>query len=126
MIDAKTIYKNYPVKVQEYMDNVIKCLIDDYGNIPAAWRISLDLIADSYSLYLDCLDDIKNRGVVTKGRTGEMVKNVSFSILDRTSTTITNLLKSFSLTPLSRAKMRALTKNEDPENLDDYLDSLTA
>ena len=29
-MNTKEIYKNYPVEVQEYMQNVIDCLVQDY------------------------------------------------------------------------------------------------
>ena len=125
MLDAKIIYNNYPVRVQEYMENVIQCLYDDYGNIPDAWRISLDLIADHYNIYLQCLDDIKKRGIVMKGRTGEYVKNCSFTILDRSAATMRELMKSFCLTPMSKAKMKAAGFfSDEEEKEDDYLESL--
>lgn len=44
-MEAKSIYYKYDTRVQEYMQNVIDCLEQDYGKIPASWRVSLDLIA---------------------------------------------------------------------------------
>ena len=129
MID-KNRYNSYQKEVQDYISNVIDCLRQDYGNIPDSWAISLDIICDQYSIYLDALKDIKKRGPVVPGRsyekTGECVKNPAFSILDRCTQTITNLLKSFSLTPMSRAKMKSLKQIEDTEDdkEEKYLDSL--
>lgn len=122
MID-KSRYKSYNPKVQDYISNVIDCLEQDYGNIPDSWSISLDLICDQYSIYIEALEDIKTRGIITKGRTGEMVKNVSFVIMDRASATIRDLLKSFALTPLSKSKMKQLD-NASSLSEDDYLESL--
>ena len=45
-MEAKKIYSKYDKQVQDYMQNVIDCLKQDYKNIPSSWRISLDLIAD--------------------------------------------------------------------------------
>ena len=35
-MNTKEIYKNYPVEVQEYMQNVIDCLVQDYKKIPSS------------------------------------------------------------------------------------------
>jgi len=127
---SKDRYKDYPESVQNYIGNVIDCLRQDYGNIPDSWAISLDIICDNYVIYLDAMKNIREKGTVTPGRnyekTGECVKNPAFSILDRCTQTITNLLKSFSLTPMSRAKMKSLKQIEDIEDdkEEKYLESL--
>ena len=55
-MEAKSIYYKYDTRVQEYMQNVIDCLEQDYGKIPASWRVSLDLIADNYNELLHTFD----------------------------------------------------------------------
>ena len=96
---ANTIYKDYDSRVQEYMQNVIECLEQDYGKIPSSWRVSLDLIADNYSIYLQAKDEIQKDKMFLK-----------------------DLLKSFALTPMSKSKMKRL--EEDDIDADKYLDEL--
>lgn len=124
-MDAKILYKDYNTRVQEYMNNVIKCLEEDYGKIPESWRISLDLIADNYSLYLQAMDDIKKNGLLRVDNAGRTFKNQCYTIMNSAQLNLRDLLKSFSLTPVSRAKMRALTKNDFYEGSEeDYLNDL--
>ena len=124
-MDAKILYKDYNTRVQEYMNNVIKCLEEDYGKIPESWRISLDLIADNYSLYLQAMDDIKKNGLLRVDNAGRTFKNQCYTIMNSAQLNLRDLLKSFSLTPVSRAKMKALTKNEFYEGSEEeYLNEL--
>lgn len=124
-MDAKILYKDYNTRVQEYMNNVIKCLEEDYGKIPESWRISLDLIADNYSLYLQAMDDIKKNGLLRVDNAGRTFKNQCYTIMNSAQLNLRDLLKSFSLTPVSRAKMKALTKNDFYEGSEEeYLENL--
>lgn len=124
-MDAKLLYKDYNTRVQEYMNNVIKCLEEDYGKIPESWRISLDLIADNYSLYLQAMDDIKKNGLLRVDNAGRTFKNQCYTIMNSAQLNLRDLLKSFSLTPVSRAKMKALTKSDFYEGSEEeYLDDL--
>lgn len=124
-MDAKILYKDYNTRVQEYMNNVIKCLEEDYGKIPESWRISLDLIADNYSLYLQAMDDIKKNGLLRVDNAGRTFKNQCYTIMNSAQLNLRDLLKSFSLTPVSRAKMKALTKNDFYEGSEEeYLNEL--
>lgn len=124
-MDAKILYKDYNTRVQEYMNNVIKCLEEDYGKIPESWRISLDLIADNYSLYLQAMDDIKKNGLLRVDKAGRTFKNQCYTIMNSAQLNLRDLLKSFSLTPVSRAKMKALTKSDFYEGSEEeYLNEL--
>ena len=122
----KDIYKNYDKRVQEYMQNVIKCLEQDYGKIPESWRVSLDLIADNYSIYLEAMDNIKQNGLLRKDNLGRTSRNQCVMIMNNAQSQLTNLLKSFCLTPMSRAKMKSLKFNDDVDKYteDDYLEGL--
>ena len=121
-MDAKTIYKDYDLRVQEYMNNVIKCLKEDYGRIPESWRVSLDLIADNYALYLDAMDDIKKNGLLRKDAHGRTFKNQCVQIMNSAQTHLCDLLKSFALTPMSKSKMKMLETSSESE--DEYLEDL--
>ena len=126
-MEAKKLYKNYDKRVQEYMGNVIECLKEDYGKIPESLRIALDLIADNYSIYLTALDNIKTNGLIKKDNQGRTSKNQCVQIMNNAQYQLTNLLKSFAMTPVSKAKMKSLKFMADKEDEDEeeYLDSLT-
>lgn len=115
-------YNNYPVEVQEYMNNVIKCLQEDYGNIPESWRVSLDLIADNYMIYLDAKKDVLANGLSHTDNYGRTGKNPSLGVMNQAQRNLTDLLKAFALTPMSKSKMRNL--NTSVETADEYIEDL--
>lgn len=122
-MEIKTIYKDYDKRVQDYMVNVIKCLEQDYGKIPESWRVSLDLIADNYSIYLEAMDNIKQNGLLRKDSQGRTFKNQCVMIMNAAQMQLKDLLKSFALTPMSKSKMKHL-EDTDKFNEEDYLDEL--
>ena len=111
-LNVKDIYKNHNPKTQEYMQNVVDCLIQDYKAIPSAWRISLDLIADNYDLYLEAKKDLDDNGLVRKDPYDRVYKNQNFMVMNTCQNNIVNLLKQFSLTPMSKSKMKKFDSNE--------------
>ena len=80
-MEANKIYSDYPVKVQEYMQKVIDCLKLDYKEIPSAWRVSLDLIADNVDIYLKAKSDIDKNGLLRKDTHGRTFKNQCFPLM---------------------------------------------
>lgn len=118
------LYTQYAEEVQEYMKNVILCLRADYGeNIPESWRISLDLIADNYEIYLKAKNDIMKNGLLREDNQGRTFKNQNISIMNMAQRNITDLLKAFALTPMSKSKMKVLDSSKFDE--DAYIDYLS-
>lgn len=117
-MDAKTIYKDYPKKVQVYMQNVIDCLKQDYKDIPSSWRVSLDLIADNVDIYLKAKEDIDNNGLLRKDTHGRTFKNQCFPLMVTTESLVIKLLSNFGLSPMSRSKLRKYDSDDiDIEDL---------
>lgn len=121
-MEAKSIYYKYDTRVQEYMQNVIDCLEQDYGKIPASWRVSLDLIADNYSIYLNSLDIIEKEALFKQDNYGRTYKHPAFGIMNQAQTQLKDLLKSFALTPVSKQKMKQLEQADI--DADKYLEDL--
>lgn len=121
-MNAKNIYKEYDKRVQKYMENVIKCLENDYGIIPDSWRVSLDLIADNYTIYLKAMDSIKNEELTKSDNYGRVFKNPAFGVMNQAQSQLKDLLKSFALTPMSKSKMKKLESTND--DIDNYIDDL--
>lgn len=113
-MEAKTIYKDYDKRVQEYMQNVMDCLKQDYKDVPKSWRISLDLIADNYDIYLKARDNVMREGLIRKDNQGRTFKNQSFPLMNVAQQNIMRLMSSFALTPMSKSKM----KNVDTSDID--------
>lgn len=117
------IYSNYSSEVQQYMNNVINCLIEDYGKIPESWRISLDLIADNVDIYLKAKKDIDENGLFYEDLAERVQRNPAYTVMTTAQTKLTDLLKAFALTPMSKSKMKAFNASE--ETSDDYIKYLT-
>ena len=122
---ANELYKDYDKRVQEYMNNVITCLENDYGKIPESWRISLDLIADNYAIYLNAKDEIKANGLFKVDNQNRKTKNQAIYIMNVAQMHLKDLMKSFALTPVSKAKMRSLRSSNEMVDETDYIESLT-
>jgi phage terminase small subunit len=118
-MEAKTLYKDYDKKVQDYMQNVIDCLKQDYKEIPTSWRISLDLIADNYAIYIKAKDAVLKEGLIRKDAHGRTFKNQSFPLMMNTQQILIKLLSSFALTPMSKSKMKSI--DTDDFGIDDLL-----
>lgn len=121
-MSAKEIYKNYPEKVQKYMQNVIDCLKQDYKEIPSSWRVSLDLIADNVDIYLKAKEDIDKNGLLRKDTHGRTFKNQCFPLMTISQDRVVRLLQSFALTPVSRAKMKNIDPDDTESPLDEFID----
>lgn len=105
-LNVKEIYKDYLPKTQEYMQNVIDCLKQDYKEIPSSWRISLDLIADNYDLYLKAKEDLDKTGLQRETLRRGFYKNPNYQIMNQSQNMVINLLKQFKLTPMSKGKLK--------------------
>jgi len=102
---AKEIYKDKSEKVQAYMQSVIDCLEQDYGAIPNSWRVSLDLIADNYDIYLHAIDELHQHGL-TQNYGGHVSRSPAFMIMSQAQNLILALLQQFALTPVSKSRIR--------------------
>ena len=117
-MNAKTLYKDYDKKVQEYMQNVIDCLKQDYKEIPTSWRISLDLIADNYAIYIKAKEAVLTEGLIRKDAHGRTFKNQSFPLMMNAEQILIKLLSNFGLSPMSRSKLKNIDIDEyDIEDL---------
>lgn len=119
-IKVEDIYKDYPDKVQEYMRNLVDSLSHDYKTIPMSWRVSLDLIADNYNMYLKAKADVDKNGIIIQGSRGT-TKNKAIGIMNEAQGKILQLMEAFALTPKSSAKIK---KNDKAEQFKDELDEL--
>lgn len=115
------IYSNYPQEVREYMSNLVNCLKKDYGSIPTSWRISLDLIADNYSIYLKAKQDVDKEGFITEDRAKRERRNQNLNIMNAAQDRIIKLISAFALTPMTKGKLKK------PDNVvNDELEELIA
>lgn len=123
--EYKNRFSKYPADVQEYMENVYNCLVEDYGKLQESWLVSLDLIASNYDILLKAKADIDANGLLRVDEHGRTFKNQNVAIYSTAQSLLVNLLKGFALQPVIRSKMRQLEQNDVLETEDEYIDSLT-
>lgn len=116
---AKDIYKDYDVRTQEYMQNVIDCIKQDYNIIPSSWRITIDLIAMNFNMLLQAEDDIRTRGLMVQDDYGRTVKNPNLQAFNTSQNQIAKYLSTFGLTPISKTKLKNF--NSDQVNIDSLI-----
>ena len=116
---AKDIYKDYDVRTQEYMQNVIDCIKQDYKTIPSSWRITIDLIAMNFNMLLQAEDDIRERGLIVPDDYGRTIKNPNLQVFNSSQNAITKYLSTFGLTPISKTKLKNF--NSDQVNIDSLI-----
>lgn len=124
-MNLKERYKDYSPKVQEYMNSVIDDLNTDYGAWPKSWLISLDILADHLSLYVEAIEQIKANGTSHVNREGRQVKNPNITVLSNAMAEIRDITKQFAFSPIQRSKLKALETADAETIVDNYVSSLT-
>ena len=124
-MNLKERYKDYSPKVQEYMNSVIDDLNTDYGTWPKSWLISLDILADHLSLYVEAIEQIKKNGTSHVNREGRQVKNPNITVLSNAMSEIRDITKQFAFSPIQRSKLKALETADAETIVDNYVSSLT-
>jgi len=126
MKNLKDRYNKYPEKVQEYMSSVVDDLTRDYGEgWPSSWLISLDILADHLSLYVEAIEQIKKNGTSHVNREGRQVKNPNITVLSNAMSEIRDITKQFAFSPIQRSKLKALETADADMIKDNYINSLT-
>lgn len=117
-------FTTYPKEVQAMMEKVVDTLIAEIGdNIPSAYDLDLQLLADSLTMYIKARDSIRTDGILITGRQGDKVKNPAIAVLNSTQLFISKLINQFGLTRLAKSKLK---ENTDGLSAQDLLASLTA
>lgn len=124
-MNTKNRYKDYPTRVQDYMEGIIAEIKHDYGAIPASWFISLDLLADQLNIYYDASQDIIDNGVSYINREGRRCKSPSVTTINNCLGAINMIIKNFALSPVGRSKIKALESVDADTIKDNYIASLT-
>ena len=121
----KKLLKDCNEEVREYMESVMLGLIDDYGKIDDSYYASLRLIRDNYEIYTECYAAIKATGTVEEDNQGRQVKNRHFTAMWEAQRNLQALLKAFAFTPMTKSKMKALSKGTGDKKsaLDEFLNS---
>lgn len=116
-------FSSYSEEVQTIMEKIVGTLVAEIGNdIPEAYDLQLQLLADSLTMYTQARDSIRKDGILITGRQGDKVKNPAISVLNSTQLFISKLIGSFGLDRMSKSKLK---ENTDGLSAQELLDALT-
>ena len=121
-MDAKKKYKNYSERTKEWMQQLFDALAEGGKQIPPAFMVSLDLLADAVEVYEAGMQSIRDNGVMVANDRGYKVKNPAITIVNNEQNYIVKMLTQYGLTKLAKARL-AKIDDEDGEAspLDEFL-----
>lgn len=111
---AKKLYKEYSIEVQNYMWTVHSYLNKKFGSINDEWIMSLMMLADNLEMFVQCRKQIKETGLMITNRFNVLEKNPLIKVQNDAQIQIVKLLNEFALTPKSAEKIE--TKEEDDDS----------
>lgn len=117
-------YIEYSSEVKEYMEYIINSILEQYGDIPDAFIISLDMLAQNVSIMNDAYKQMKDNGLCDTDKYHNITKSNAYTNTFFTAQTrVSNILAQFGFTPSSKSKIR---KNKEEVNIETFLEELTA
>ena len=120
---AKERYTDKSEKVQEYMKFVLTELVETYAEVPDQFIISLDLLANMFSIMEKAYEAIEEEGLTKESKYFGKQSSTALQTYLNTQNYAGRLISSFGLTPLSKSHIK---KNNEPMSVDKYLEQLTA
>lgn len=103
-------------EVRDYMESVMFGLISDYGTIDDSYYASLRLIRDNYQMYVMAYADIQANGLKSRDSQSHQHRNPSLQLLFQAQKQLQQLLGSFCFTPMTKSKMKAISKGTDKQS----------
>ena len=117
-------YNDKDKRVQEYMLFICNSLVDKYKEIPEAFIISLDLLAQNLEVMVKSSAEMnKEGGMLDDDRYHGAKKSAPLQTYFQAQGYINNILTSFGLNPMAKSKMK---QNNQEVDVEKYLESLTA
>lgn len=110
---AKKLYKEYSIEVQNYMWAVHSYLNKKFGNINDEWIMTLMMLADNLEMFIQCRKQIKETGLLITNRFGVLEKNSLIKVQNDAQIQIVKLLNEFALTPKSAEKIKEVEEDDD-------------
>jgi len=121
--NAKTRYTDRDDKVKEYMNFILESLNETYNDIPDQFIVSLDLLANMFTIMNKAYEAIEQEGLTKESKYFGKQSSTALSTYLNTQNYVGRLISSFGLTPLSKSHIR---KNKEEVNVQELLDKLTA
>jgi phage terminase small subunit len=120
---AKTRYIERDDKVKEYMNFILESLNETYNEIPDQFVVSLDLLANMFTIMNKAYEAIEQEGLTKESKYFGKQSSTALSTYLNTQNYVGRLISSFGLTPLSKSHIK---KNKEEVNVQELLDRLTA
>lgn len=110
-------------RTQKYMESVYNYIKETQGGVvPQEYQASLQILAVNYELYMELIDDIRERGIVIRGEFGDY-ENKSFASAKQCERMICAVCKDFGLNTFSRSKIKL---QEAGISIEDVIGELTS
>lgn len=119
--EIRNLYSQYDEDVIQYMLNLYRRLIDQYGRIDEEWLPSLELIAFNYQMIQRCKADMLKNGIEKEDSRGRLARNPSVAVCNQSQNNLFKLLNSFGLNLMSRSKIKQLGGMEEKDGMDELL-----
>ena len=84
----------------------------------------LILIRDWYNVYLEARDDMSKYGILSRDDRNRLAKSRSFSVMNIAYNNVLRILNQFAVSPLNKARMMSLNKNQQNSDTQAYIDSI--
>ena len=104
-MNAKELYKDKSERTQKWMQQLINTIESDGKKQPAAYAVSLEMIADAIELYFKSYESTIKEGVILPGHDGTPTKHPAFVSLVNQQNYIAKMLTLFGLNKMSSAKL---------------------
>lgn len=111
---AKKLYKDYSIEVQNYMWAVHSYLQKKFGTINDEWIMTLMMLADNLEVFIQCRKQIKETGLMIINRFNVLEKNPLIKVQNDAQIQIVKLLNEFALTPKSAEKIKEVEEDDSP------------
>lgn len=117
-------YNDKDKKVQEYMTFICNSLVDKYKEIPEAFIISLDLLANNLEIMVKSAAEMsKEDGLTDDDRYHGKKKSAALQTYFQAQGYVASILTSFGMNPMAKSKMK---QNQEEVDVEKYLEALTA
>lgn len=97
---------------EKYIKKVIK-MLTDFNLLTKADEASLQMLKDTYELYLLCKRDVATNGLVITGANQRLISNPSVNMQLKCVNTMLSILKDFGISSRSRKVLMANTNDDD-------------
>lgn len=121
MDEVKKLYAEYDERVKTYMDSLIECLKEQYGEIDPTWYCSLDLIAFNYQTIQKCKEDLLIHGVEKEDKRGRLSRNPNVAVCNQAQGNLLKLLNSFGLNIMAKSKIKQIGGFEEDDGMEDLI-----